>query len=192
MAAVVLKPVPAIVTVEALAARLAVETVTVGVSLATCTAVPLLAPFVVTITVKFPAVGTVEKLTDRAVAVAEVTVPTAPLLKTNVLSPAVVLKPEPLMVIVATPSPSEATLAVTTGLTTATCTAVPLLWVLVVTEAVRSPATVGLVPKVTVKLVAVAVVTVPVAPLLKVTVLLPAVVLKPNPVMTTVFAVTSC
>lgn len=62
---------------------------------------------------------------------------------------------------------------------------------LVVTDAVKSPATVGLVPKVTVRLVADAVVTVPVAPLLNVTVLLPAVVLNPKPEMTTVLAVTS-
>lgn len=62
---------------------------------------------------------------------------------------------------------------------------------LVVTDAVRLPATVGLVPKVTVKRVVDALVTVPVAPLLNVTVLLPAVELKPNPEMTTVFAVTS-
>lgn len=53
----------------------------------------------------------------------------------------------------------------------------------------RLPATVGLVLKVTVKLVVVAAVTVPTAPLLKVTVLLPATALNPTPVMTTVFAV---
>lgn len=53
----------------------------------------------------------------------------------------------------------------------------------------RLPATVGLVLKVTVKLVVVAAVTVPTAPLLKVTVLFPATGLNPTPVMTTVLAV---
>jgi hypothetical protein len=59
----------------------------------------------------------------------------------------------------------------------------------VVTVAVRLPATVGLVLNVTVKLVVVAVVTVPTAPLLNVTVLFPATELKPVPVITTVLAV---
>lgn len=67
----------------------------------------------------------------------------------------------------------------------------PLLCVLVVTEAVKLPATVGLVPNVTVKRVAEALVTVPTAPLLSVTVLLAAVVLKPKPEITTVLAVTA-
>lgn len=58
-----------------------------------------------------------------------------------------------------------------------------------VTEAVRLPATVGFVLKVTVKLVVVAEVTVPTAPLLKVTVLLAATELNPTPVITTVLAV---
>ncbi len=141
--------------------------------------------------VKLPAVGTVVNEMDKAVAVAELTVPTAPLLNVTVLSAAVVLKPDPLMVIVVAPSARLATLEVTTGRTTATCTAAPLLCVLVVTEAVRLPATVGLVPKVTVKLVADALVTVPTAPLLNVTVLFAAVVLNPKPVMTTVLAVTN-
>ena len=191
LAAVVLKPVPAIVTVDALAARLVVAVVTVGVNRATCTAVPLLAPLVVTTAVMLPADGTVVNEIVRAVAVAELTVPTAPLLNTTVLLAAVVLKPEPLMVIVVALIARLDVLDVTTGRATATCTAVPLLWLLVVTEAVRLPATVGLVPKVTVRLVALAVVTVPVAPLLKVTVLLAAVVLKPKPVITTVLAVTN-
>ena len=192
LAAVVLKPVPAIVTVEAFAAKLVVAVVTVGVNRATCTAVPLLAPLVVTTAVKLPAEGTVVNEMLSAVAVAELTVPTAPLLKTTVLFAAVVLKPEPLIVIVVALIARLDVLDVTTGRATATCTALPLLWLLVVTMAVRSPATVGLVPKVTVRLVALAVVTVPVAPLLKVIVLLPAVVLKPKPVITTVLAVTNC
>lgn len=144
-----------------------------------------------TTAVKLPAEGTVENEIVSAVAVAELTVPTAPLLKTTVLFAAVVLKPKPLIVIEVALIARLAVLDVITGRTTATCTAVPLLRLLVVTEAVKSPATVGLVPKVTVRLVALAVVTVPVAPLLNVTVLLPAVVLKPKPVITTVLAVTS-
>ncbi len=128
---------------------------------------------------------------ESEVDVAEVTVPTAPLLKTTVFSAAVVLKPEPAIVMVVALMAKFAVLAVTTGRTDATCTAVPLLWLLVVTDAVRLPATVGLVEKVTVKLVPVAVVTVPTAPLLNVTVLLPAVELKPKPVMVTVLAVTN-
>lgn len=191
LAAVVLKPVPAIVTVAELAARFDVAFVTVGVNLATWIAVPLLAEFVVTTAVKLPAVGTVENEIDRAVEVADVTVPTAPLLKVTVLLAAVELKPEPLMVIVVAPKARLATLLVTTGRATATCTAAPLLCELVVTDAVRLPATVGLVPNVTVRLVADALVTVPTAPLLNVTVLFAAVELNPKPVMVTVFAVTS-
>lgn len=120
LVAVVLKPVPAMVTVDALAARFVVALVTVGVSLATCTAVPLLAELVVTTAVKLPAVGTVVNEMDKAVAVADVTEPTAPLLNVTVLLAAVVLKPEPLMVIVVAPRARLAVLEVTTGRTTAT------------------------------------------------------------------------
>lgn len=70
----------------------------------------------------------------------------------------------------------------------ATCTALPLLTPSVVTTAVSNPALSGLVEKVTTKLVAVEEVTVPTAPLLNVTVLLPGVVLKPKPLMVTVVA----
>lgn len=59
---------------------------------------------------------------------------------------------------------------------------------LVVTIAVNGPADVGLVEKVTVKLVAEAVVTLPAAPLLKVTTLALSVVLKPEPAIVTVVA----
>ena len=52
----------------------------------------------------------------------------------------------------------------------------------------RFPTDVGLVENVTVSEVAVAAVTVPTAPLLKTTVLFTAVVLKPYPLMETVFA----
>jgi hypothetical protein len=75
---------------------------------------------VVTIAVNLPAVGTVEKEIDNDVAVAAVTVPTAPLLKTTVLLPAVVLKPVPAMVIVVVPKAKLEELCVTTGRTTAT------------------------------------------------------------------------
>ena len=68
----------------------------------------------------------------------------------------------------------------------ATCTAAPLLTLLVVTIAVRLPRD-GAVSKVTVNWVEVAEVTWPV-PLLKVTVLLAAVVLKPVPAMVSVVA----
>lgn len=58
----------------------------------------------------------------------------------------------------------------------------------IVTIAVKLPADVGLVENVTVSDVAVAVVTVPTAPLLNVTALLAAVVLKPVPAIVTVEA----
>ena len=80
----------------------------------------------------------------------------------------------------------------TVGITPATCTASPLLTELLVTTAVKLPTDVGLVPKVTVSEVAVADVTVPVAPLLNTTELLASVVLNPNPRMITVFAVITC
>ena len=79
-----------------------------------------------------------------------------------------------------------AVLAVTIGVTSATCTAAPLLTLWVVTTAVRLPAEAGEVDNVTVSDVAVAAVTVPAAPLLKTTVLLPGVVSKPKPSIVTV------
>ena len=131
----------------------------------------------VTTAVKSPAVvGLVENVTVNRVAVAVVTAPTAPLLKTTVLLPAVVLKPKPAIVIVAALAARFEELVVTTGLTVATWTAVPLLTVLVVTIAVKLPADVGLVPSVTVSELAVAALTVPTAPLLNTTVLLEGVV----------------
>lgn len=104
LAAVALKPVPLIVIVAAFAAKSAVELVTVGASVATWTGVPLLIPFVETTAVNRPADGTVENEMDNEVDVEAVTVPTAPLLKTTVLSPGVVLKPVPVMVMVVVPS----------------------------------------------------------------------------------------
>lgn len=73
----------------------------------------------------------------------------------------------------------DAALAVTTGETPATATALPLLNVLVATDALNTPASLGLFAKVTVSDVADAVVTVPVAPLSNVTTLFAAVGSKP-------------
>lgn len=120
----------------------------------------------------------VEKVTVSDVAVAAVTAPTAPLLKVTVLSPAVVLKPNPLIVIVSAFAAKLDVLLVTTGTTVATCTAELLLTLLLVTIAVKLPAVVGEVESVTVRVVEVAAVTVPTAPLLKTTVLSAAVVSK--------------
>lgn len=157
--------------------------------MATWIAEPLLTLLLVMIAVSEPVLtGLVEKVTTRLVAVADVTVPTAPLLKTTVLFAAVVLKPNPLIVIVLAVRARLLVLAVTTGRMLATCTAEPLDRPLVVTMAVNEPAEVGLVENVTTRLVAEAVVTVPTAPLLKTTVLLPAVVLNPVPVIVTVLA----
>ena len=64
-------------------------------------------------------------------------------------------------------------LPVTTGMTAATCMAVPLVTPSVVTMAVSGPALVGFVVNVTVSEVAVAAVTVPAAPSLKATVFTP-------------------
>jgi hypothetical protein len=120
----------------------------------------------------------VEKVTVSDVAVAAVTAPTAPLLKVTVLSPAVVLKPNPLIVIVSALAAKLDVLLVTTGTTVATCTAELLLTLLLVTIAVKLPALVGEVESVTVRVVEVAAVTVPTAPLLKTTELSAAVVSK--------------
>lgn len=157
--------------------------------MATWIAEPLLTLLLVMIAVSEPVLtGLVEKVTTRLVAVAEVTVPTAPLLKTTVLFAAVVLKPNPLIVIVLAVRARLLVLAVITGRMLATCTAAPLDVPLVVTIAVNEPEVVGLVVKVTISDVAVEEVTVPTAPLLKTTVLLPAVLLKPVPVIVTVLA----
>ena len=59
---------------------------------------------------------------------------------------------------------------------------------MVMTDAVRFPTDAGFVESVTVRTVAVAVVTVPMAPLLSVTVLFEAVVSKPNPLIVMVEA----
>lgn len=186
--AVVSKPEPVMVSVATFAAKFVVLAVTIGVRVATCNAVPLLLLLVVITAVKLPANGFVENVTVSAVAVAEVTVPTAPLLNTTVLLPADVLKPKPLIVIVVAVRARLVVLLVTTGITVAICTAEPLLTLLLVTTAVKLPAVAGLVENVTVRTVRVAVVTVPTAPLLNTTVLFPAVVSKPKPLMVTVAA----
>ena len=138
----------------------------------------------VTTAVRLPAAaGLKEKVTVRAVAVAAVTVPIAPLSKVTELLAGVVSKPKPLITNVAELTATFAVLAVTTGITVATSTAAPLLILFVVTTAVRLPAVSGRVERVMVSDVAVASVTVPAAPLLKTTVLFVAVVSKPKPLI---------
>ena len=91
LAAVVLNPVPAMVSVVALLARLAELKVTTGAAtmVATCTALPLVPPKEVTVAVRLPRDGAVSKVTVNWVEVAEVTWP-LPLLKVTVLLAAVV------------------------------------------------------------------------------------------------------
>lgn len=142
----------------------------------------MLIPPVVTITVNEPAVaGFVEKVTVIDVALAAVTSPTAPLFRVTLLFAIVVSNPNPLITSDVPLAARFAMLLVTTGMTVATFTAAPLSSVLVVIMAVRSPAVVGDVERVTVRDVAVAVVTVPTAPLLNTTVLFAATGSKPNP-----------
>jgi hypothetical protein len=121
LAAVVSKPKPLIVKVVAFNAMLAVLEVTVGRTVATCIAVPLLTELVVTTAVKSPTeVGLVENVTNRDVAVAVVTEPTAPLLNATELFAAVVSKPKPLIVTVLALADWPVVLLVTTGITVAT------------------------------------------------------------------------
>src|SRR5258708_5806314 len=120
-------------------------------------------------------VGLVEKVTMSKVAVAEVTVPTAPLLKTTTLWEAIGSKPKPLIVTAGELGARLVIALVRGGAMFATWTAAPLVCELVVTAAVKLPRAVGFVEKVTVSEVAVAAVTVPTAPLLKTTVLCEAV-----------------
>jgi hypothetical protein len=125
----------------------------------------------VTIAVKLPAeVGAVVRLMVRVVAVAAVTVPTAPLLKTTALLTAVVENPTPVMIRVLVFAAKRAVvLVVTIGLTSAIETPELPTMLLEVIDAVRVPAAAGLVENVTVSDVAVAAVTTPTAPLFKVT-----------------------
>ena len=175
-------PKPLMVMVDALASWLDVAIETTGTIVATWIAPALVTPLVVTITNKSPAtLGGVDKDTVSEVAVAEVTVPAALPSKSTMLLPAVVLKPNPAMVKVVASAASETALLVTTGMTVAISTAKPLGTLLVVTMAVRVPASVGAMERVTVSKSAVAEETVPTAPLLNTTVLLAAVVSKPEP-----------
>ena len=105
----------------------------------------------------------------RVVAEAAVTVPAAPLFNVTTLLPATGSKPNPVMVNVVALAETSVVVAVTTGFTSATLTAVPLSTPAVATIAVSSPAF-GLALSDTVNEVAVAFETVPTAPLLKVTV----------------------
>lgn len=76
---------------------------------------------VVTTAVKLPAVvGLVDNVTVREVAVAAVTVPTAPLLKTTVFLLAIGSNPRPLIVSVVALAARLEVLLVTTGITLAT------------------------------------------------------------------------
>lgn len=95
------KPRPLIVIVAEFAPRFAVLLVTVGMTLAICTAAPAETPFTVRVAVRLPAAaGRVVNDTVRVFRVAAVTVPTAPLLKTKTLRDATVSKAKPLIVIV--------------------------------------------------------------------------------------------
>ena len=142
---------------------------------------------VVTLAVRPPTVcGFVENVTISEVAVAVVTVPTAPLLKVTVLFPATVLKPAPVIVTVSAFAASVAVETVTAGATVAIWTAAPLVMRFDVTTAVRLPSAVGLVENVTVSEVAEAAVTVPTAPLFITTVFLAGTRSNPKPLITTV------
>ncbi len=184
LAGVELKPTPAIATVVALMAKLDPLVVTTGFTVATSTAVPLDTELLVTTTVRLPTeVGLSSKVTVSDVGDAVVTVPAAPLLNATVLFAARVSNPKPAIVIVSASDSRLDALLVTTGTTVATLTAAELLAPSVVTIAVRSPADVGAVVKLIVNDVAVALPTVPAAPLLNTTVFWLAVVLKPKPLI---------
>ncbi len=132
--------------------------------------------------------GFFEKVTVNEVGDAEVTVPMAPLLNVTEFSLAVALKPNPLMTTVPELAGRFAVASVTTGVTVATFTGAPLSTPFVVTTAFRSSEVVGLVESVTVRDVAVAAVTAPIAPLSKVTELFAAVLSNPKPSMVIVVA----
>ena len=145
--------------------------------------------FVVTMAVRMPAAaGLVENVTVRDVAVAAVTVPTAPLLNTTVFCEAVVLKARPVIVTVLAYAVRFEVLAVTDGITDATTTDAPLDTLFVTTTADRFPTVVGSVVSDTVSVVAVAAEIEPTAPLLNVTALLASVVSNPLPIIVSVVA----
>jgi hypothetical protein len=88
---------------------------------ATSTAEPLLSPFVVTCAESAPTlVGATENVTVSDVALAAVTVPSAPLSNVTSLFASVLSKPNPAMVMVAALSARLAVLSVMTGITVAT------------------------------------------------------------------------
>ena len=150
---------------------------------------PLLMPLVVTLVLKLPAGGLVDSATVRDVAVAEDTMPTAPESNTTVLFAAVVSKPSPTINTVDEfASWIEAEFARTTGATTATVIAEPLLRVFVVTVALSNPAVLGLEENTTVSEVALAAVIVPTAPSSSETELFPSVLSNPKPWIVTVVA----
>ena len=99
-AAVVSNPKPLMVSVALRGEISVTELVTTGSTVATCTGVPLTTPFDATIAVNTPALGLALSVIVREVAVDELTVPTAPLLKITVLWLGVVLKPVPAIVTV--------------------------------------------------------------------------------------------
>lgn len=163
--------------------------VTTGERVATCTGVSEPTPLDVTTAVRLPAVARVENVTVNEVAVADVTVPIAPLLKITLLFEGVVSNRNPAITSVLAFNARPATAAVTDGRTPPTCTGAPLLTEFVVTTAVKFPNEVGLVVRNTVSEVAVAASIRPVAPRLRVIALLALVVLKPKPAMVMVFCV---
>ena len=121
-------PKPLIVMVATLASRLAVLVVTTGLTVATCTADPLPMVLVVTMTVRLPIVaGDVSNPTVIDVAVAAVTVPAAPLLRTTVLLAGIVSNPTPAITMDDALAAMLAVLLVTTGVIDATWVALPLV-----------------------------------------------------------------
>ena len=134
-----------------------------------------------------PALGAVLMSTVKLVAEAAETVPIAPLSNNTMLLAGVVeLNPKPLMVIVASLKPILAVLLVITGMIVATCGLEPFAMEFVVTDAVKLPTDVGLVVYVTVRRVAVAVVTLPTASRLNRTTFREAVVSNPKPLISMV------
>ena len=145
LASVVSKPNPAMVTVLTLAFMLVVMLVMIGLTVPTWTAEPLFTLLVTTEAVRFPAVGLVGNVTVSDVELAEVTMP-VPLLSVTILFAAVAeLKPKPLIVIVASLTPTLTVLLVITGIIVATCRLEPLGAEFVATDAVKLPTALGLV-----------------------------------------------
>ena len=101
-----------------------------GLTVATCTALPLLTPLTVTLASRsVPGDRLLRplRLTVRLVAVASVTAPVTPLSKVTLSFAALLSRPSPLMVKLVALAGRSAVLGVTTGAMVATCTALPLL-----------------------------------------------------------------